>query len=76
MAKSKDSEIAVLQNQVQVMTETVTRIEVKLDAFNNNFVSRSEFSEFKQRWFLSHTLASLAGAILSGVLVYVLTHRT
>jgi hypothetical protein len=75
MPDSPDASVAVLQSQMSTMSDTVSRIETKLDAFNNNFVTKAEFSEFKQRWFFSHTLAAVAGSVMSGVIVYFLVHK-
>lgn len=74
MDSTQDPAVAVLQSQMSTVSDTVSRIEVKLDTFNNSFVTKAEFNEFKQRWFFSHTLAALMGSIISGVTVYVLTH--
>lgn len=71
--KSQDPAVAVLQSQMKTVSDTVSRIETKLDAFNSSFVTKAEFAEFKQRWFFSHTLAGLAGAVLAGVIVYIIT---
>jgi hypothetical protein len=71
--ESTDPAVAVLQSQMSTATDTLARIETKLDTFNSMFVSKAEFQEFKQRWFLSHTLAAVAGAVVTGVLTYIIT---
>lgn len=70
---ANDPSVAVLQSQMSTMSDTVSRIESKLDVFSQLFVTKSEFTEFKQRWFYSHTLAAATGATMSGLLVYILT---
>lgn len=73
-AQTLDSDVAVLKSQMATTLDTVGRIETKLDTFNNQFVTKAEFDEFKKRWFLSHTMAGIAGAVLTGVVVYAITH--
>lgn len=70
---AETTDIAVLKTEVKTIKEVMVRIEGKIDAQNDLYVTRSEFNEFKQRWFLSHTLAAVAGATIAGVLVYILT---
>lgn len=72
--QSIDNDVAVLKSQITTITDTVSRIETKLDTFNNQFVTKAEFDEFKKRWFLSHTMAGIAGAVLTGVSVYIINN--
>lgn len=74
MANSPDPAVAVLQNQVANISDVVGRIETKLDTFNNSFVTKAEFDEFKKRWFLSHTMAGISGAVLTGVIIYIINN--
>lgn len=74
MKPSEDPAVAVLQSQVATLTETANRIETKLDTFNANYVTKFEFDEFKKRWFLSHTLAGVAGSVLTGVIIYAINN--
>lgn len=71
---SENASIAVLQNEMKTLSATTARIETKLDTQSSMFLTRNEFNEFKARWFLSHTMAGLAGAVLTGVTIYILTH--
>lgn len=73
-AQSIDSDVAVLKSQMATTLDTVGRIETKLDTFNNQFVTKAEFEEFKKRWFLSHTMAGIAGAVLASVIVYIINN--
>lgn len=74
MATAQETtDIAVLKTEVKTIKDVLVRVESKIDAQNDLYVTRNEFNEFKQRWFLSHTLAGFAGAVLAGVLVYILT---
>lgn len=71
---SEATDIAVLKTEVKTIKEVLQRVEQKIDEQTNLYVTRAEFNEFKQRWFLSHTLAGVAGAVLTGVVVYAITH--
>lgn len=71
--RSEIADIAVLQSQMAIASESLARIEAKLDTFNTLFVTKAEFGEFKQRWFLSHTLSAVFGGVLTGICVYVFT---
>lgn len=70
---SENADIAVLKSEMITVKETVARIESKLDQQNNTYVTQAEFAEFKKRWFLSHTLAGLAGSVLTAVIIYIIT---
>ena len=74
MTTNDSAAIAVLQSQMTSMTTVVERIDTKLDALNTLYVTKAEFAEFKQRWFLSHTLAAVFGGLLTGLTTYVITH--
>lgn len=69
MNPQENADIAVLKSEMKSLKDAALRIEEKLDKQNEVYVSKSEFNEFKQRWFLSHTLAAIMGAIISGVVV-------
>lgn len=76
--KSDNSEIAVLQTQMEEVKEglrsvnsTVERIETKIDDRNEKYVLRSDFTAFKKQYWLSHTLTALLTAIIIGVIEYV-----
>jgi len=71
---TENSDIAVLKSEMGSVKETVARIESKLDAQAGVYVTQVEFAEFKKRWFLSHTMAAGAGAVITYVIVYILTH--
>ena len=71
---SENADIAVLQSQMKILMDTANRVETKLDQINQTYVTREEFAEFKKRWFLSHTLAAGAGSVITGVVIYILTH--
>lgn len=71
--QSENADIAVLQNQMKTVSETMIRVETKLDVFNTIFVTKAEFVEFKQRWFLSHAMSGIAGGVITGVAIYILT---
>lgn len=69
------TDIAVLKTKVENIDKVLTRVESKIDAQNELYVTRVEFNEFKQRWFLSHSLAAVIGAVLSGLIVFFITHK-
>lgn len=69
----ENADIAVLKTKTENIEKVLARVESKLDAQTNVYVTQAEFKEFKQRWFLSHTLAGMAGAILSAAITYWLT---
>lgn len=70
----ENADIAVLKTKVENIESVLVRVESKLDAQSTNFVTQAEFSEFKKRWFLSHTLAAISGSVLTGVVIYIITH--
>lgn len=76
--KSENSEIAVLQTQMEEVKDglknlktTVERIENKIDERNEKYVLHSDFSAFKRQYWLSHTLTALLTAIIIGTIEYV-----
>lgn len=69
----ENADIAVLKSQMKTALEGITSINQKLDNQAGLYVTQSEFTEFKKRWFLSHTLAGLAGSVLTGVILYIIT---
>lgn len=71
--QDEKSQIAVLQSQMQTVIKGIEGINSKLDNQAGLYVTQAEFKEFKQRWFLSHTLAAFAGAVIAGVVTYWLT---
>lgn len=74
--QAPETEIAVLRSQMNTVIKGIDSIEAKLDKQAeslSNYVTQAEFKEFKQRWFLSHSMAAMAGGILTGVIVYYLT---
>lgn len=75
MATQKEqADIAVLSSQMGDVIKRLDNIDKKMDLSGSLYVTRTEFAEFKQRWFLSHTLSGLLGAVVSGLAVYYLTH--
>lgn len=72
---NEQTDIAVLKTEVKTIKEVMVRIEQKIDNQTDLYVTRNEFNEFKQRWFLSHTLAAVAGSIITGLIVYFLTNH-
>lgn len=70
---AETTDIAVLKTKVENIEKIMGRVEGKIDAQTDLYVTRNEFNEFKQRWFLSHSLSAVAGAVIAGVLVYILT---
>lgn len=71
---SETTDIAVLKTEVKTIKEVLVRVESKIDAQNELYVTRSEFQEFKKRWFLSHTVAGASGSILTGVIIYIINN--
>lgn len=71
----EESQIAVLNSQMGDVIKRLDSIDKKLGDQQGMYVTRTEFQEFKSRWFFSHTLAALSGAIMSGLVVYYLTNR-
>lgn len=71
---AETTDIAVLKTKVDNIEKVLGRVEGKIDAQTDLYVTRTEFNEFKTRWLLSHTLTALIGAVLSGLIVYFLTH--
>jgi hypothetical protein len=69
------TDIAVLKTKVENIEKVMVRVEQKIDAQTDLYVTRTEFNEFKQRWFFSHTLAAVAGSVITGLIVYFLTHH-
>lgn len=76
--KSENSEIAVLQTQMEEVKEglknvnlTVQRIETKMDEHNKNYVLLTDFIAFKKQYWLSHTLTAILTAIIIGIVEYV-----
>lgn len=75
MATAKEqSDIAVLNSQMGDVIKRLDSMNRKLDDQQNLYLTRTEFNEFKSRWFFSHSLAAIVGAVLSGLIVYYLTH--
>jgi hypothetical protein len=70
------TDIAVLKTEVKTIKEVLVRVESKIDAQTDLYVTRTEFNEFKQRWILSHTLAAVTGSIITGLVIYFLTHHS
>lgn len=76
MANIKEqASIAVLSSQMNEVIKRLDNIDKKQSEQVSLYVTRSEFGEFKQRWFFSHTLAAIAGAVMSGLVVYYLTNK-
>jgi hypothetical protein len=73
--QTEQTDIAVLKTEVKTIKEVLVRVESKIDAQSELFVSRTEFNEFKQRWFFSHTLSAIAGSVVAGISVYILTNK-
>ena len=73
-SQAENAAIAVLQSQMKSALEGIATINNKLDTQSGLYVTQAEFQEFKRRWFLSHTMAALAGSIITGVAIYALTH--
>ena len=71
--KTESAEIAVLQTQMVSLMSCVKRIEEKLDLQTSMFVTKSEFSEFKKRWLLSHTMSAFAGSVVTALTIYIIT---
>ncbi|MDE1829387.1 MAG: hypothetical protein KGI25_03590 [Thaumarchaeota archaeon] len=76
--KSDNAEIAVLQTQmedvkgqIRSVSETVSRIEAKMDNRDEVYVLRTDFAQFKKQYWLSHTLTALLTAIIIGTIEYV-----
>lgn len=67
------TDIAVLKTKVDNIEKVLGRVESKIDAQNELYITRTEFNEFKQRWFLSHSLSAVLGAVMAGLIVYYLT---
>jgi len=70
---SETTDIAVLKTKMENVEIVLSRVEKKIDAQTDLYVTRTEFNEFKQRWFLSHSLAAVIGSVLTGLIVYFLT---
>lgn len=73
--KSENADIAVLQSQMQTVIEAVGQINKKLDEQVKLYVTRGEFSEFKRRWALSHLIVGILSAVVTAVIIYVVTGR-
>lgn len=73
MTNSTDPAVAVLQSQMATVSDTVGRIETKLDAFNAQFVTKDEFTEFKKRWAFSHVIVALVSSVCTGLIIYFIT---
>lgn len=76
MTSSTNSEIAVLQTQVQSQQQDITEIksdvkEIKL-ALESNFVSRMEFSNYKAQQMTQKILLSMINLIFGTLLGYVI----
>lgn len=72
---SEATDIAILKTKVENIEKVLSRVEGKIDAQTDLYVSRTEFNEFKARWLLSHSLSAVLGAVMSGLIVYFLTHH-
>ena len=72
--KSENSDIAVLQTQMQAALDVLAAIQKKLDTQDDKFVPRTEFEEFKRRWALSHLLTAIISGAFVGLVVYFFTH--
>lgn len=72
--QQENADIAVLKSQMKTALDGISSINTKLDNQAGIYVTNAEFNEFKKRWFLSHTLAAIAGSILTGTVLYIITH--
>lgn len=72
--QSEQTDIAVLKTKVDNIEKVLVRVEQKIDSQTDLYVTRTEFNEFKQKWFLSHSMAAIIGSVLTGLIVYFLTH--
>lgn len=79
--KSETADIAVLQTQMAGVVLDIGDIKAdtksivsSLASLPEGFVTRGEFSEFKKRWLLSHTMAGIVPSVLTGLVIYFLTH--
>jgi uncharacterized protein YgiM (DUF1202 family) len=75
MTTPQTTDIAVLKTKVENIDKVLTRVETKIDAQSELYVTRTEFNEFKSKWLLSHTLSAVMGSVLTGLIVYFLTRR-
>jgi hypothetical protein len=71
--KSENSDIAVLQTQMQTALEGIGEIKVILSSQDNKYMLRTEFNEFKSRWALSHALVSIISIIFASLATYYFT---
>jgi len=78
--KNENAEIAVLQEQIKTVQNELTDIkkiikEVQdwIKILDSRYVTQDQFSEFKGRWFWSHSASGIFGGVLVGVTIYVLT---
>lgn len=71
---TEQTDIAVLKTKMESALKGIETINTKLDNQTALYLTRTEFDEFKKRWFLSHTLSGIAGSILTGVIIYIITH--
>lgn len=80
--KSENSEIAVLQTQMEEQKATTERIEgiatsveTKLDAFiaaaDTKYVPISTFNEFRKRRWAENTLSAVLGAVLTSIIGFI-----
>jgi hypothetical protein len=83
-AKSDNAEIAVLQTQMEEQTKILqeTSQDVKdmkntMTNWQQSFVSKAEFEEYKKNNWARHALSAIAGAVivsLVGAVVYAFFH--
>lgn len=79
-SKSENSEIAVLQTQMTGVQADVTEMkgdikEVKTLLTTDHFVTQEQFRNFKNNWWLSHTLTAIITGGMIFLIQYAITHR-
>lgn len=74
MPKSKETEIAVLQNQMKVAQADITEIKADLkhliDTVDNNFVTKGEFAEYKKSQIWQKVLIALGFTLIGALVTY------
>lgn len=77
-SKSENSEIAVLQTQMEEVKDSLQELKEDIkavrDALDNKFVTKAEFDAFKQARWLAHVSVALVTAAITGLVTYFITH--